>query len=383
MSFRVLFVFSAASACAIALACQSIVGLKEPTETADPCTHAAVPDAPLVDDDPNTNLPGQWYAIQNINVINAPDGGAAGYDLDGVCSCQDGGAGFRGGIDSCDSWDSQERQCDLPDGIDNGLRRLLQKQAQLAVPGLNLNSLGLDERAANGQNTIMVYLGKWNGKPNDKEVSVGTLVSQQLVAVDNCEGPVPMLSLDGGLPDVPIGGARWNGCDRWSVAQSLIVVGISPQPAITAGGYVKNGVVVVSGGIQATLAILGNPVSVKSAKSTFTVSGDAIDGTLAGRLDPISVMRGLGAINLTTGSPPLCDTPLFTQVVDTVCNALDIAQSTNNDFTLKKRCDGLSAGVTFHAIKVPAPIRALDPSESKACPSLLPDTTIETVCGNR
>jgi len=377
LQVRVLVVLLLASACAVAIACQSIVGLKEPLETVDPCVHLTVPEPPAVDDDPAVNLPGQWFAVRNISLTNDIDAGAAGYDLDGVCSCQDGGAGFRGAIESCQTYG--EEQCDLSGGVDNSLRKLIQKQAQLAVPRVDLNSLGADDRASKGLNTIMVYIGQWNGKPNDKEVYVGTLVSQSLIAVDNCDGPIPMQLADGGSPEIPMGGARWNGCDRWTVAQSQVISDQTPIPAITTAGYVRDGVVTVNGGTSATLAILGIPVSVRSAKTSFRVTEQGIDGTLAGRLDPISIMKGLGSISLTTGSPPICETALFGQIVDTVCGALDIAQAPATDFAAR-RCDGLSAGVSFRAVKVPAPVRVRELAQGNACANLRPETTVDSVC---
>ncbi len=381
---RVIACCTLAFMCGVAFACQSIIGLEAPQETPDPCAHRQIPAPPTTDDDDGTAVPVQWYAVRTANIFVDPQMQTPGYDLDGVCTCQDGGAGARGAVDSCEPYKT-DPQCDYAEGIDNGLRRFVESQSQLAGAGVSLQSLGIDDRAKGGQNTILVYLGDWNGKANDRSVNVGTLTSQGLAAVNNCTGAVPQASTDGGTLPIPTGGPHWDGCDRWSAAASQ-VVSQPPltRPTITSGGYVTNGVIVVSpkSGGTTSLAVLGYPITVSAANSTFNVRDGGLQATVSGRLDPLSVLGAIGAANITTGSPPLCQTPLFGTLVEAVCAQLDIANQQTNDFK-KAKCDGLSAAMSLTAVPTLPPISVPDPSSiSTPCKGVIGDS-VSSLCGNR
>lgn len=362
-----------AAACVLIIACQAIVGLREPTVTVDTCTHTAPPPPPAVDEDPNGAVGPLWFALRTISLYSAPDGGApAGLDLDGTCSCT--GVGAYGGGESCSPYGVDPR-CDYDGGVDNGLRRLIEGQSQLAAaPGLDIESLGINERARLGSATLLVWLSGWNGKPNDKSVKVSVLVSQGLLVTGNCKGPPPEAGAAQVTP--PDGGPLWDGCDRWAAANTLLLPDPVPTPGTVLDGYVSNGIVALaesSSNITISLPLLGSNVSMTSIRSSFRLLADGgdITGMFAGRMDAVTVARGLGVLQLGAGPPSICDTAFFAGFVHGLCRNMDVTRTPSSDF-VGKSCDSISAGFYVTARPVLPPVRT---------PALPPVTGCEQLVG--
>lgn len=337
----------------------------------DPCSHAAPPPPPAKDDDPvfENQLAPFYVAMSEIHLFGKSDAGAVeGYDLDGVCTCDDRvGAAHEGGS-ACIG----PRTCDREGGIDNGTLSLLDLFGAFLPPGVDLDTAAsLNTRIALGDKGLLLVISNYNGRANDKEVNVGLIVSHGIQDGSGC-------GTDMGVPNPPYP-PGWCGKDKWSVDPDAVIGAAPPYaPSLAASAYVTDHRLVISnekgyfqvpfGDVSLTmfspivvativpLDATGNPRDPNGPPLGKTDGNFRLDdGVMAGRLPASSMLAVSGALRApgTADAGPdqkyLCQSGLFDVLKGSLCGTRDIASSKQVDFDPKATCDAISTTSTFRA----------------------------------
>ena len=393
--------------CLLLVACQLVAGIdRVPKESApgdgpdaghetstipDPCAHAAPPPPPDTDDDPvlDNQLAPFYVATSEIHLFGKPDGGAGavqGFDLDGVCTCDTRPGSAHAGGAAC----LGPRSCDRDGGIDNGTLSLLDVFGAFLPPGTDLDTAAnLNTRIAVGDETLLFAISNYNGRANDKEVTVGILLSHGIQDGTGC-------GTDVGRPRPPYP-PGYCGRDRWTVDPDAVIGAAPPYtPSIAATAYVNDHRLVIDnekGSFQipfgdvsltmfspivvATIVPLdaaGNPRDPSLPPSGRSDGNFRLDdGVLAGRIPASSMLAVAGALR-TPGSADsgpdqkyLCQSAVFEVVKSELCKQRDIASSKQVDFDPKATCDAISATTTFVARPAMAGARYRPPDFFNAC----------------
>jgi hypothetical protein len=348
----------------------------------DPCVHDVPPSMPENDDDPNTSIDEFYIALRSVTLV-APVGQTLGFDLDGVCSCDDRAATARDGGQSCQG---TKKFCDADGGIDNQVATFATDFAPLIDIDKAAN---VNARIQHGQQTSLIVISKYNGRANDREVAFGLFTSEGIPA--NQAMP--------GCPDAGSEGAflypGWCGKDKWTVSASTIVqLGGKFTPKAVGTGYVSNYRFVVRFTGVASVPFAGYRLSIGSPVSSGrlvpldgnlqpldTSAGappkDKIafwrldEGILAGRIPVTELLAAVGTVNAPGGDggpgAHLCSSPTFAAVKSEVCGRQDINSTLNLDFATGARCDALSSaiGLTGGPAQVDAIVNA--PVDTNDC----------------
>ncbi|HZU83412.1 MAG TPA: hypothetical protein VE987_10870, partial [Polyangiaceae bacterium] len=174
------------------------------------CVHAVPPGPPATDDTPDGGDGGSIvdfvaaldsidFGLDQNNVFHASD--PIGFDLDGVCTC------FDGGGPSCTS---KNANCDGPGGRDEAANMLLSNLGILN-PHLSQASLLADLRS--GQFGVLVHVLGYNGLANDQSVIVDFFAS-------------PGTTRDGKGNPIP---PAFDGNDTWLVTSNSVLTGSKPN----------------------------------------------------------------------------------------------------------------------------------------------------------
>lgn len=323
-------------------------------EAGDPCVHAAPPEMPLTDDAPTKDLPVITVAMSDTLV---DENRVPGYDLDGVCTCETRPLTAYAGAESCRP---KAPACDYPNGIDNGLGKLLTSFADVFdfadLPRTQL---------AQGKSNVLIQIYNYNGKANDRSVSVAILQS------DGIQRPACAGSVQD--PDMQSWSPGWCGDDPWTVRPDSLVGSV---PAVGGRGYVSNFQLVarINGNVdlpfsEATGIGAPNPLvtgklvplgedlaprdpNVEPAEGRPARLWAITDGVLAARVPAQSMLGVIGSLYLSSpdggARPQVCEQISFPTVVSAVCGGVDIAQTVTGDFA-EGACDALSAAIPFEA----------------------------------
>lgn len=337
----------------------------------DPCAHLGPPPPPLTDDEPaiDKQLAPFHVAMSEFHLLAKTDAGSlVGFDLDGVCTCDDRVATAHEGGASCVGPVS----CDADGGIDNGSSALFDKFSGL-VPDLD-QAAHINTDIAKGQQATLLQISNYNGRANDKAVSVGIVLSHGINDGSGC-GTVPP---DGGMPPYPPG---WCGKDIWTVEPAGVIGDRPPYAAaLSAAAYVTNHTLVVSDPLGyfevpfgdvalrlyspvviATIVPLddsGNPRDPNAPPPSKTDANYRLDnGLIAGRMAATTILAATGALRVPGSSDPdaaqgqkyFCQSSSFGVLTGLFCGARDIASSQQVDFDPKAPCDALSATSSFQA----------------------------------
>lgn len=366
------------------LACQIIAGIDEvekvprPVDAGedadtgapfvpDPCDHVRPPRDPA-NEDPGDELPDFVLALRTLSLVPSGDAGLPGFDLDGVCTCDERPGSIEAGASSCVR---PGKACDADGGLDNNGARLIEQLA--FVPDVN-ESINITSRINAGRQTLLVVISKYNGKANDKEVKLG------LVPSDGIRQSDPSLRCKGSVKD-PIGdhySSAWCGQDPWSIVPGTVVpangtpLGFTPTAVGT--GYVADYKLVVRletgttglpfgpsrlelGSPETVMALvpLDENLQPRDKSRAPTIAEKRLwrieSGVLAGRLPARDLLAAAGTIPTpgSGGSEHLCRSGLFTELKEIVCEDLDIARTRSFDFVANRACDALSMAVSFTA----------------------------------
>ncbi|HQY62214.1 MAG: hypothetical protein IPF92_23045 [Myxococcales bacterium] len=375
------------------VACQLIVGVKDdpgapllparpppvdggPTP-GDPCAHARPPPKPTVNDGNDANE--LVFAARKVAVGQRVDGGGPiGFDLDGVCSCENAPRDAAAprtlcklppGVNLC----PPDKPLDDPFGRDLGGVNAFQPLALLNVD----KSASIDGQLEQGQRGLLVTVTGYNGKANDTSVGVSFQLSPGTTKRGTCgDASAP-------LPDAGDGLQRyqpcWDGNDEWSQASSS-------QAGRTLDGYVTNYELVVEDKIGTTKVFAGiGTIEIEMAGPVFqaTLVPPAggkpwlLDGVLAGRIDANATLKTVGALLDPLGKVQyLCEQTVGVYPIarDAVCGARDISfRGADPDAT----CDGISVAVGFvlegakkgaTVTPMPPPVFECDAGQALRCP---------------
>jgi len=341
---RVALVLLAASAGLVA--CQVLLGVSDDEGTArlppgpdaeaaaDLCAHATPPAPPPSDASDGADLPPAWFALTSLDGLARSDGRPVGLDLDGRCTGFLAPTAFDGGS-SC-----SRLVVDDHGGVDNAAQAMF---AALPSGYGKATFDGFDALAKSGARTYLVYLGRYNGQPNDPSVAV-KIVPSEVMQTSQCDG--------GAAPDA---GPQLAGCDTWAYGNgTLTAVDGGAIPSALFEGYVSNGSLVVGakGGIDVELGTPALPIPIVGAVLVARF-GDrpgpgggsvrTLSGTLAGRVAPTAL---LAAVSRT---PALCTPPNLEAFKRVVCDYRDMPQSLADDPA--RPCTHVSVGLAFQAVQ--------------------------------
>jgi hypothetical protein len=335
--------------------------------------HALPPGVPDKDDDPTTELPPFTVAIDDVSLDPET---APGYDLDGLCTCDDRPGAKADGGPSCSS--DAAPTCDLGGGADNTLAVVGKNN----LPGEAIDKLP-NRLIDQGQRSILFKLTNYNGLANDQDVSVGALVAEGIDA-QGCPTSVQDSAT-----------LKWSpgrcGNDTWTVSQASVV---PPLRALVSGrGYVRDFELVArfdkpvvlpftpsaaielhEGLLHATIVPLDESLAPRDKTKPPTEAQQRLyrleNGVLAGRAPRESILTAVGSYG-PGGGPILCTTPaVFDSIRDTICTSADLAATSNEPLT--SPCTMLSGTVGFVAIPALAGAIVPSPSPPPECtPSVL------------
>lgn len=330
---------------------------------ADPCVHSGLPGPPAVDDDPSRELPPIVLALSRFSLKN--DGDAVpGIDLDGVCTCDERVGTAHDGGESCVR--KGKIACDSEGGVDNAFATVAEEFA-IAIDVDQL--AGVNDSIALGKLGALLFIRKYNGLANDREVELGIAASQGLFAT-TCPNAVPD---DGGRGTFSPG---WCGDDAWSYAPGSMAGGF---PVAWASGHVTDYQVVVALDRAATLPFggvglamgaplffgklvpLGDDFEPRDPSLPPTPSQERLyrleQGLIVGRAPVSDLLAAAGAAVAPGGGAGnaryMCQNEATYLVVQNrLCAATDIARSPKLDFVSGYPCDAIS--MTVHVTALPA-----------------------------
>jgi hypothetical protein len=350
-----------------------------PPAIPDPCAHVLPPGPPALDDDPsaivgdaaNGDAFGEiYFALRKVVLSSPPGAPQIGYDLDDVCTCDTRAGSKHDGGSSCVRTDPP---CDGDGGVDNGLVDVIAKSAGLIDIDQAAN---VQSRIDRGQQNALILITKYNGQANDKDIGVGLLTSEGILADDPDSGAPPTQP---GCPTSTLVDGFWTpgwcGADRWSVSVDTVdQSGSRFQPKIIGAGYVSNYTFVTSFQSNATIPFGGSQISLGSPLATgrlvpldanqlpIDVTKKPVpaatfwrieDGVLAGRVALTQILAAIGSgasPGRDGGSDHLCSSELFTSLVKpALCPAADVNMTETLDFDPKAPCDAISTALSFRA----------------------------------
>ena len=339
------------------VACQVVAGIdrvpKEAPDAAtaasdggvpanDPCAHVLAPDPPATDDAKDEELPAFYLALRTVTLTpqNA-DQSYIGLDLDTVCTCDRRAGTAHAGQTSCVP---KQEVCDGDGGADNRAASLFQQFTLTGAPSVND---GIVNDIAAGNSTLLVWISGWNGKPNDREIKVGVLVSTGISNAAGCG----VTTTDDTTHFHP----GWCGHDKWDFGPSTtITVGGMVAPLGNGIGYVTNNQLVYKSESAINVALGRAEVAFNSPTTIGTLTSDAsgykLSGVLAGRMEIGQLLGAVGQFKI--GNVPkvdLCnDDKDFSGIKTVLCNAVDIARTSVFDFQ-NAACDAISSAMQFTA----------------------------------
>jgi hypothetical protein len=321
----------------------------------DPCSHVGPPGPPALEDD-GASLPAFAMALEKVVVGRNTDGVLAGFDLDGVCTCEsrpntafDGGASCQGLTAACDG----------EGGLDNALGPLADTfKTYFSFDGY-YNSV-----VARGRSGLLFELSEYNGRANDKSVRVAVYVSDGIPA-PTCPGSMKDASRENYSPG-------WCGDDTWSINVKSVVS--DTIPAIVLEGWVHDGHLVAraADGASIALGMFGNAYTSFVASGKLVALGEDLaprdparaptekekrlyrleNGTLGGRIAAKDLLSQLGHLNVAPdggANQLLCESASFSTVKEYVCSAADLSVAPSKDHVPGTGCDALSVGYAFTA----------------------------------
>ncbi len=325
--------------------------------TPDPCAHAVPPDPPAVDDAPDKSLPPITLALSD-SVFQPEEGVVPGFDLDGTCTCETRAGSAHEGADSCKR---ESSSCDYDGGVDNGVGQLLTSFGSF----YDLTSIP-KQTVGKGKANLLLSLAGYNGKANDKDVSLGLYQSDGIL-----EKTCPDSVQEGPSAWTP----GWCGDDAWSVRPDSIISDVT-IPAVSARGFVRNYQLVVR--FNSTVALpfsegarlrVPNPIIAgtlvpldeqqKPRDPSLEVTGRAARmwnlerGVIAARIPAETMLAAIGSLHVASadaaGQAQFCQASSFPTIVNAVCGGIDIRRIATEDFSSGAKCDAISAGIPVAA----------------------------------
>jgi hypothetical protein len=329
----------------------------------DPCDHAEPPSRPATDDPSDAGGATYVLALSNVDFDLTGDGGKppVGLDLDHTCTCP--------APTSCVPATNAGPQCDDSRGRDNAGGTLIKNFSQLTSSELNANKV--NSNIGKGVNSMILVLANYNETPNDTNVSLGVLVSNGTVPLD-----------DAGTNPIP----QHDGKDQWGIDPSSLVGSAPPYVAVNEddAAYVTNGVLVAHVSFPFGLgpSVGANFLRVDGAyligTLTKTATGYALVGYVTGRWDTRNILTGMAGMHDPFNAGQfLCGSDSTYQALKAaICAGSDIARDSTSDNT-NAPCGALSLAVGVTA--EPAQLGGVLPGNPRPTPC---GQTYSDQCGN-
>lgn len=326
-------------------ACQVLVGVTDeegtarlppgsavPTST-DLCPHAEPPKPPSSDASDGDDLPPMWFSMTNLDGLARADGRPVGFDLDGRCTGFPLPTAFDGGA-PCARFVMDE-----PGGVDNSAARMFG-----ALPsGYGKSIFDVFQSTAKaGARTLLVYISKYNGRPDDPTVEA-RIVPSEALQTSTCDGGPP---LEAGA-----------GCDTWAYAQgSLTPFDGGAAPPVLHEGYVSEGRLVLG-----TKSAIDLDLVIGQGLFPFTLSGAVLVARFSERAGPsgaiVRTLNGVLGGRVSTASllsavsrnASLCTAPQLEAFKQVVCDHRDMPSSLTDDPL--RACTHVSVGLAFQSIQ--------------------------------
>jgi len=291
------------------------------------------------------------------------DDSTAGFDLDGVCTCDPLDRSKGAGQPTCIAPAKADASCDGDGGIDNALGRAVESLRPL----INVSEM-FDRQVACGGETLLIVISDYNGEADDIAVKVSVIETVGLfessdggASTDAATGCV-----EAGPPTFP---PRRDGTDRWDVPPGATTPGSRTEISgwvknfhlaldnrrststlpfyfgrtlVTLSGVVMTGQLVPLGAAGETLPVVDGRIQGGPAKS-FRLER----ATLAGRLPARQVVVGAGQLRLANGFA--CTIPEWSILKPLICDAVDSVHDIGLDLT-SQSCDAISVGMRFEAV---------------------------------
>ena len=353
-----------------------------------PCQHNVYPEQPAADDPGGSDVE-FVAAMRSVDMGDAaPDlataGPKVGYDLDGKCSCH--GDGFAC-VEPAGVQDSTF--CDGPGGIDNAGAKLFEYAQKFKS---NISSQNFSAGAAAGDWTLLIRVKGYNGKPNDKTVTVSIY-------------PSPGIHEESCVPkNQP---PKWDGTDLWPI--DVISLDKETGPGSDGGTgacgkgsvlgysfdkprYVDIKAFVAKGTLVANLPDSQIVISTSGVSTVIRLHAGFLTGQIFMGDHGYRLTKGIftgrwkttdmfGALShLASGGMPLCtDNALYCPIKSAICSFRDITADVPGPTTA---CDSISLalgfetesaklGIAWEGKPVMSPCGAKDPSLDtcdKKCP---------------
>lgn len=335
----------------VLLSCQLILDVDEPAGRApeaapvveagppaipDPCAHQYPPPLPNDDDDRTGSIGPMWFAAERVILPFFLDAGVQpGIDLDQSCTCQ---ADLFDGAAPCTTPTQEKVVCDFDGGVDDSLGRMSALYA--GITDIDV-SAPINKEIADGSRTLLLYVDGYNGRANDRDVTLSLVAAGGLFSNRGCNDEVRDAAITG-FPDPDAGhGAQyapvWDGCDRWSPSRNL-TKGQRPQrkPAITTSAYVSN-YVIVSEIREVNLSLLGESVTAGYGYFIARMIPEdqqvphkkfRVEGFIAGRMLFDQMVRVIGRTQVNKeddsgARTALCETVIWQAIRNQLCAAAD------------------------------------------------------------
>ncbi|MBX3223800.1 MAG: hypothetical protein KF795_25025 [Labilithrix sp.] len=321
---------------------------------ADPCKHAVPPPEPDKDDDRDTELPPFYLALRTLNVVARDGETYRGFDLDGVCTCDKRPGTASEGKSSCTP---KLKDCDLDGGIDNRAASLFEQFAPTGFSPSDAANNGI----AGGKRGLLLYIKGYNGKPNDRQVTVGAMISHGILDGSGCG------TTSGGDRSPP----GWCGTDLWSYPVEYVKP-TTKEPLFQGNGYVNDGTLVFRSDLPVTMFFGGTTITFGSPIAAGRIAKNAaglwtFDALLSGRIPVTELLAATGGFNAPNDETArLCNSPFFTTVKKTLCDAVDINRTSVLDFE-EGACDAVSSALAFTAEQASVGDERTEPTEDSVC----------------
>lgn len=322
----------------------------------DPCEHVRPIDPPARDDESDGSVPPFVMAIDEALLDTKR---AAGYDLDGVCTCDK-----RPGVpnDGGSTCLARSTVCDLDGGIDN----MVGTVAAASSPTVSLATLP-NRLVQGGQRTVLLQLGNYNGMANDTDVSIGAVLAEGIrTPPTDCDASVYQDASD-----------RWTpgkcGTDTWTISSASVIKSGQLLPLVVGLGYVNDHHLVVRLKAPVTVPFtVESAVSIEEPTLTATIvplgadmqprdaaappgPGEARffrleNGIIAGRVALPNVLASLGSYRQggPAGVRVCANESVFDLVRTQICANADLTRDPTAPPTTT--CDALSMAMGFTAI---------------------------------
>jgi hypothetical protein len=332
----------------------------------------------------------------------------AGYDLDGVCTCDGRPGAANGGKSACAS---KKEVCDLEGGVDNQFAKVIAANKEFDLDGV----LDTSKEPLRGGATAIISILGYNGLADDPDVNValvysvghrgssaGDVIPPGSPVIPN-RAPVdaycnknypenPLRNADwrgltgdrnllqpAPVPRTPLR-PKWDGCDTWMIASPVGEVVSSDKiigrmlPTRSIPGYVRDGVLyafsdgtpsgrlslfVQSFPLEFSAGIIRAEIKLFDVENNPVGFGDTrayrlgLRGTISGRLRVDNLLRSFGLIyDPDNRKSRICGDLASRAALDLVraqlCDNRDVSEVRNAE-TATKGCNAISATVGFDA----------------------------------